>query len=73
MLGRPAGLPDPLVGVLPDLARALDLGGDDRPHLRRDRAIGAGVDESESTSAPYTSFCCWSKAPLPIRTGFAPP
>ena len=28
---------------------------------------------TESRSIPQTSCCCWSYAPLPMRTGRAPP
>ena len=44
VLGLAAGLPDPLVGLVPDLRRAVDLIGDDRPDRGRDLPVGLRVD-----------------------------
>jgi hypothetical protein len=36
------------------------------------RALRRVWSRIESSTAPNTSFWCWSNAPLPIRTGRAP-
>ena len=42
-------------------------------HRRRgSRSLWRVWSRIESSTAPYTSFCRWSNAPLPIRTGLAP-
>ena len=45
MLRRPAGLPDPLVGLAPDLRGALGLRLDDRPQPLRQPLALAGVEQ----------------------------
>ena len=45
MLGLAASLPDPLVGLLPDLGRALRLALDDRPQAPRQSLAAARVEE----------------------------
>ena len=42
-------------------------------HRRRgSRWLRTVCSRIESSTDPKTSFCRWSKAPLPIRTGLAP-
>ena len=45
MLRRPAGLPDPLVGVAPDARRALGLRLHDRPEAPREPPAPPGVEQ----------------------------
>ena len=65
-----ARLPDALVRLGPDPGGTLGLGLDDGPQpTRAAAALRRVCSRIESSTEPKTSFCRWSKAPLPIRTG----
>ena len=72
-LGLAPDLPDPLVGVVAVVDGLVHEGGHPLPrrlghlHLRAPDLVSIA-----SSSSPQTSSCCWSKAPLPTRTGRDP-
>jgi hypothetical protein len=67
-----ARLPYALVGLAPDVRRALGCDWTIGHNRRGRRSLWRVWRRIESSTAPKTSFWRWSKAPLPIRTGLAP-
>jgi hypothetical protein len=65
VLAAAAGLPQPVVGLVPRLVEEVEQGGLERPRL-------VNVRGREPSTSPYTSSWNCPLAALPTRTGADP-